>query len=200
MCPSAPRVCSEPGGQMPVWDDIFTPVSHRHYHCHWTLLTITQYWVTCAISILGKDMLIKNVNTCTSWFFQKYIEHQKAAHKPGRGQAWGPDDDLGMTFHEHVVCSGHQPDTSILLSYVLQVLWKHGKNSFLTYWCLKKMMPFCRQWITIARDFWNTNSLGCTPFRMGSHDGFSMVSTSDLTHLPLVLHICISELCEHWFR
>ena len=28
--------------------------------------------------------------------------------------------------------------------------------------------------LAIARDFWNTNSLGWIPFRMGVHDGFSM--------------------------
>ena len=28
--------------------------------------------------------------------------------------------------------------------------------------------------LAIARDFWNTNSLGWAPFRKGTHDGFSM--------------------------
>ena len=43
--------------------------------------------------------------------------------------------------------------------------------------------------LTVARDFWNTNSLGWTPFHMGAHDGFSIPcmrnsTTSNNTTVP----------------
>ena len=41
MCPSAPRVCSEPGGQKPVL-----------YHCHWTVLDNYSPWLIYIISSL----------------------------------------------------------------------------------------------------------------------------------------------------
>ena len=53
--------------------------------------------------------------------------------------------------------------------------------------------------LAIARDFWNTKSLGWTPFHRGAHDGFSIPIITKVRRQELLRQIrvwvCVCESC-----
>ena len=69
---------------------------------------------------------------------------------------------------------------------IAPIMGNRGERNSLSWVCIPQKS------LAITRDFWNTNSLGWTPFHMGAHDGFS------ISYMAPVCSACTRHPCPLW--
>ena len=93
---------------------------------------------------------------------------------------------MQISYYDVTLCNKYALEIAIWSSFYLWLLFKHKYRYQLWIW---SAISNCILW---KSNWLNLYGHGFPETGLSSLDA--------LTHLPLVPHICISELCQHWFR
>ena len=156
----------------PVGNTVIVCENWKHKHrLKWQITSAVMEFFGDLIVSCGKNMTLPDCRLVLQGMKEILFFHT---------QLWFPDSDRDFRwFESDFRCFCEVSTGKNIVGKIESIMGAGAKQSSPSWVC------FPQKSLAIARDFWNTNSLRWTPFRMGAPDGFSIVAPL-ITVKPLV--------------